>query len=105
MSWEIGLIVVTVGFQVVILVGAILVMRRQYLAAKRRWRGWLRAHVAGQGGSYIAMVTALLVVNWETPTGSRGIYSPLAWALPTVVGSPIIARMIYDVRIGKRPKR
>jgi len=76
-----------------------------YLAAKRRWRGWLRAHVAGQGGSYIAMVTALLVVNWETLTGGRGIYSPLAWALPTVVGSPIIARVFYDVHIGKRPKR
>src|SRR3954451_2460832 len=33
-----------------------------YLAGKIRWKGWLRSHVAGQGGSYIAMVTALLVV-------------------------------------------
>src|SRR5438874_722780 len=31
-----------------------------YLAAKRRWRGWLRAHIGGMGGSYIALVTALL---------------------------------------------
>jgi hypothetical protein len=36
-----------------------------YLAAKRRWNGWLRVHVVGQGGSYIAMVTAVLIVNWE----------------------------------------
>lgn len=35
-----------------------------YTAAKRRWHGWLKAHIAGQGGSYIAMTTALLVVNW-----------------------------------------
>lgn len=76
-----------------------------YAAAKRRWRGWLRAHIAGQGGSYIAMTTALLVVNWETLTGTRGIYSPVAWALPTVVGSPILAWVTYQVRIGKRPKR
>ena len=76
-----------------------------YAAAKRRRRGWLKAHIAGQGGSYIAMTTALLVVNWETLTGTRGIASPVAWALPTVVGSPIIAWVTYQVRIGKRPKR
>lgn len=76
-----------------------------YMAAKRRWQGWLRAHIAGQGGSYIAMMTAVLVVNWETLTGTRGIHSPWAWALPTVVGSPIIAWVTYQVRIGKRPKR
>ena len=76
-----------------------------YAAAKRRWHGWIKAHIAGQGGSYIAMTTALLVVNWETLTGTRGISSPMAWALPTVVGAPIIAWVTYQVRIGKRPKR
>jgi hypothetical protein len=30
-----------------------------YVAAKRRFSGWLPIHVIGQGGSYIAMVTAL----------------------------------------------
>jgi len=76
-----------------------------YVSAKLRWKGWLRAHITGQGGSYIAMTTALLVVNWETLTGSRGIYSPWAWSLPTVVGSPIIAWVRYQVGVGKRPKR
>lgn len=76
-----------------------------YLAAKRRWSGWLRAHITGQGGSYIAMVTALLVVNWKAVTGTPGIASPWAWALPTVVGSPVIAWVTYQVRIGTRPKR
>ncbi len=75
------------------------------MAAKRRWPGWIRAHIAGQGGSYIAMTTALLVVNWETLTGNPGIYSPVAWVLPTVVGSPMIAWVTYQVRLGKRPKR
>ncbi len=75
-----------------------------YVAAKYRWQGWLRAHLAGQGGSYIAMVTALLVVNWETLTGTRGVMSPWAWALPTVVGSPIIAWVTREVTLGRRPK-
>ena len=75
-----------------------------YVAAKYRWQGWLRAHLAGQGGSYIAMVTALLVVNWETLTGTRGVMSPWAWVLPTVVGSPIIAWVTREVPLGRRPK-
>jgi hypothetical protein len=75
-----------------------------YLVAKRRWHGWLRAHLAGQGGSYIAMTTAVLVVNWESLTGTRGVLSPWAWALPTVVGSPIIAWITREVARGRRPK-
>jgi hypothetical protein len=74
-----------------------------YVAAKRRWRGWLRAHLAGQGGSYIAMSTAFLVVNWEALTGTRGVASPWTWT-PTVVGSPIIAWITREVALGRRPK-
>lgn len=55
-----------------------------YVAARVRWRGWLVAHISGQGGSYIALLTALLVVN-------AGTDAPLAWILPTAVGSPIVA--------------
>lgn len=75
-----------------------------YVAAKRRWRGWLRTHLAGQGDSYIAMLTALLVVNWETLTGTRGVASPWAWALPTVIWTPIIAWMTREVALGRRPR-
>jgi hypothetical protein len=75
-----------------------------YMAAKRRWQGWLRAHLAGQGGSYIAMVTAVLVVNWETFTGTRGVASPMAWLLPTLIGSPILAWLAREVAAGRRPR-
>ena len=54
-----------------------------YLGARRRGSGWLRLYVHGQGGSYVALVTALAVV-------SAG--SPLAWVAPTLVGAPLIAR-------------
>jgi hypothetical protein len=69
-----------------------------YLAARRRWREWVQWHVAGQGGSYIAMVTALLVVNL-----GRGSVVP--WLLPTLVGSPIIAWVTFEVAAGRRPRR
>ena len=69
-----------------------------YVAAKRRWKGWLRAHVTGQGGSYIAMVTALVVVN----TGSG---SPLPWIMPAVIGSAAIRWLSRQIALGKRPKR
>src|SRR5687768_10829076 len=68
-----------------------------YLAAKRRRRAWLRWHVGGMGGSYIALVTALLVVN-------VGEALPIVWLLPTVVGSPLIAWLVNQIDRGRRPK-
>ena len=70
---------------------------RGYLAAKRRRSGWLAAHITGQGGSYIALVTALLVVNLGDAL--------IVWFIPTIIGSPIIAWVQHQVAAGKRPKR
>ena len=75
-----------------------------YWSAKRRWNNWLRYHLTGQGGSYIAMLTAFLVVNWESITGTSGISSPWAWILPTIIGSPLIAWIQREVALGRRPK-
>jgi hypothetical protein len=49
---------------------------------RRRAPGWLSWHIGLMCGSYISFVTAALVVNWA---------SPLAWILPTIVGTPLIA--------------
>src|SRR4051812_3406870 len=54
-----------------------------YLAVKIRWRGWLRAHIGGMGGSDIALTTPPLVVN-------VGPTPPLGWFLPPLIGTPII---------------
>lgn len=75
-----------------------------YVSAKRRWRGWLIAHVSGQGGSYIAMLTAVLVVNWRSLTGTPGRMSLWPWVLPTLIGSPIIAWVNVQIRRGRRPR-
>ena len=76
-----------------------------YVAARRRWEGWLAAHITGQGGSYIAMAAAVLIVNWESLTGTRGVASPWAWVLPTLVGAPILTWITREVALGRRPKR
>jgi hypothetical protein len=50
---------------------------------RRRHRpGWLPWHVSLMCGSYVSFLTGFLVVNWSRP---------LAWALPSVIGSPLIA--------------
>ncbi|WP_380171687.1 DUF2306 domain-containing protein [Kineococcus sp. DHX-1] len=53
-----------------------------WVVARRRRPGWLPVHVSLVAGSYVSFVTAALLVNWP---------SPLAWVLPTLVGSPLIA--------------
>ncbi|MCL4744478.1 MAG: hypothetical protein KJZ83_03585 [Burkholderiaceae bacterium] len=68
-----------------------------YLSAKLRWKNWLRHHLAGQGGSYISMITAVLVVN-------VGVGSWWAWVLPTIVGTPLIAWVTREVARGRRPR-
>lgn len=70
-----------------------------YMAAKRRRGNWLRAHVSGQGGSYIALVTAFAVVN----LGDSGA-GWIAWAAPTVIGSALVAWTNFQVATGRRPK-
>ena len=60
-------------------------------------RRGLRLHIGGMGGSYIALITALLVVN-------VGEALPIVWFVPTIVGSPIIAWVINEVDTGRRPR-
>ncbi len=52
---------------------------------RRRPSGWLGWHIRLMCGSYLSFVTAALVVNWA---------SPLAWALPAVIGAPLIPRAV-----------
>ena len=56
---------------------------------RRRAPGWLARHVRLMCSSYLAFVTAFLVVNLSTP---------LAWIVPTVVGSPLIALAVARTR-------
>lgn len=63
---------------------------RGYIAARRRKPGWLFHHIGGMIGSYIAMVTALLVVNAKNLPVLNKMPTILVWLLPTIIGSPLI---------------
>ncbi|MGC9665928.1 hypothetical protein ACNTMW_05155 [Planosporangium sp. 12N6] len=65
---------------------------------RRRPAGWLPMHISLMCGSYISFVTAFLVVN-------LGLDSPVAWVLPTVVGSPLIALAVVRATGRWRPRR
>jgi uncharacterized membrane protein len=74
---------------------------RGYTAAKRRKSGWLAVHISGMLGSYIALVTALLVVNAAKVSEVSHLPVWMVWILPTLVGSPIIAM----IQLRYRPKK
>ena len=62
-------------------------------ARRHQPRGWLQLHVSLMCGSYISLVTALLVVNFPG--------SPVAWVAPTVAGTPLITWT--NIRLARRP--
>jgi hypothetical protein len=68
-----------------------------YAMAKIRPKDWLKYHLIGQGGSYIGIITAVLVVN-------LGIKAWVPWVLPTLVGTPLIIWISREVQLGRRPK-
>lgn len=68
-----------------------------FLAAKSKGKNWLRLHVAGQGGSFIAMCTAAVVNNF-------GYMGWLAWGVPIAIGVPVLIWFSREVRAGRRPK-
>jgi hypothetical protein len=54
--------------------------------------GWVRLYAHGTGGSYIALVTATLVVSLD------GVARTLAWFAPTLVGVALIEWRVLRLR-------
>jgi hypothetical protein len=73
-----------------------------YLGNRHDWPLWVRAH--GWGGSYIALVTALLVVSAR---GVSGALEAVAWIVPAAIGIPLIVRAYQSAHAGhpSRPDR
>jgi hypothetical protein len=63
-----------------------------YLAPRRRFRSWRLAYAHGQGGSYIALVTALIVVALTVDGPVHGVAAVAVWVLPTLIGTNLIRR-------------
>lgn len=73
-----------------------------YLAKKLRWRDWLGKHIGGMLGSYIGVITAVLVVNGHRIPVLNEVPVLLIWLLPTIIGTPIIARIGRRYKSGKK---
>ncbi|UFJ40411.1 DUF2306 domain-containing protein [Brevibacillus humidisoli] len=71
-----------------------------YLARKRGWRNWMGKHIGGMLGSYIGVVTGMLVVNHGDIPLVSDLPVLLVWFLPTIVGTPLIFMM--GRKYGKR---
>jgi uncharacterized membrane protein len=78
-----------------------------YSARLIRWRGWIRTHILGMGGAYIAMLTAFYVDNGPRLPLWR-LLPPIAfWFLPSAIGLPLLVRAMVradaDDRLGRVP--
>jgi hypothetical protein len=63
---------------------------RALIAARRRRPGWLPRYIRGQGGAYIALWTAIVVVSVND--------LPVVWLIPTAVGAPLIEWLAHRAR-------
>ncbi|MBW7475834.1 DUF2306 domain-containing protein [Paenibacillus oenotherae] len=61
-----------------------------YVAGKRRRTNWIGRHIGGMLGSYIAIMTAILVVNGHRIPLLNDLPALLLWFIPTIIGTPII---------------
>lgn len=74
-----------------------------YLSKKLRWKNWLGKHIGGMLGSYIAILTALLVVNGHNIPIIKQFPLLIIWFLPTIIGTPIIFIVGKRYKHVKRP--
>lgn len=59
-------------------------------ARRRQVRGWVRLHILGMGSSYILMLIAFYVDNGKQLPPLNHLPAWTYWALPVLVGLPII---------------
>jgi hypothetical protein len=73
-----------------------------YLAPGRRSRGWVGPTRTARPGSYIALVTALLVVSLTVDGPVHGPAAVVVWVLPALVGTRLIQRWERRLEIRRR---
>jgi hypothetical protein len=84
-------------------IGGWVAMRRR----PRRFLGrpWIAAHVGGMGGSYIGVVTASAFQTFGRLVPDSATAAVVIFALPTVIGTPLILRAIARRVPRSRPPR
>jgi len=74
-------------------------------AQRRAWPGWVRHHIAAMGGSYVTMLTAFYVDNGRSLPIWRSLPTIAYWAVPSLVGAPIILAAMLRHPLAARPGR
>jgi|SRR5690625_1787084 len=70
-----------------------------YLARKRRVQNWLPKHIAGMVGSYIGIVTAVLIVNIAKIPIANELPVMIFWFLPSIIGTPLIIWLTRQIML------
>jgi hypothetical protein len=59
-------------------------------ARRKRWREWIKLHIAGMGASYVLLLTAFYVDNGPNLPLWKELPAMAFWILPGAIGIPII---------------
>ncbi len=73
------------------------------MAMRRRWRGFVRAHLLGMGLSYVWLLMAFYVDNGPHLPLWRSLPRVAHWLIPPLVGIPLIARAWLTHELVRRP--
>ena len=63
-------------------------------ARRVRWPGWLQYHIIGMSSSYILLLTAFYVDNGPNLPLWRSLPSLVYWVAPSLIGLPILIRVL-----------
>jgi hypothetical protein len=64
------------------------------VALRQRWRGWVKLHITGMGGSYTLMLVAFYVDNGKQLPIWKELPHFMYWAIPLAFGIPLIVRAL-----------
>lgn len=64
------------------------------MAARRRWMGWPRWHIAGLGSSYVLLLTAFYVDNGKSLPLWKELPPIAFWVGPAAIGTPLIVHAL-----------
>jgi len=63
-------------------------------ARRRRWRYWVRLHIAGMGSSYVLLLIAFYVDNGRFLPLWKDLPPIAYWLVPATIGIPLIVRAL-----------
>jgi hypothetical protein len=63
-------------------------------ALRKRWKYWVRVHIAGMGLSYVFMLIAFYVDNGKQLPLWKDLPHFMYWLVPVILGVPLIIRAL-----------